>query len=282
MRSCASRSRPLSARLAGLEWRLIEDGTAPGNWNMAVDEALLEAARRDEAPPTFRLYAWSRPTLSLGRHQDPVDAIDHEYRRAHGIDLVRRPTGGRAVLHDCEVTYSIVLPAGLARGAGVGEVYCTLSAALLGGLQEELGVQVFRVPAQRVDSGVQDDSTRTPEHLNTASCFASAAGGDGVVEGGKLVGSAQARRAGAALQHGSVLLDVCPADWLGLFGELGQELPLSRLLGAAPEEAMVRSALRRGLEQALGAVWAPGRLTGAEEMEAERLSAERYGDGCLD
>jgi lipoyl(octanoyl) transferase len=122
MRSFASRSERFRERLTGLEWRLIQDEPAPGAWNMAVEEALLEAARRDQTPPTLRLYGWCPPTLSVGRHQDPGDGINHEFRRSRGIGLVRRPTGGRAVLHDREVTYSIVLPAALGRGAGVGEV----------------------------------------------------------------------------------------------------------------------------------------------------------------
>src|SRR5437879_3427953 len=130
MRSCASSSERLRARLAGLGWRLIQDGPATGAWNMAVDEALLQAARRDLTPPTLRFYGWSRPTLSVGRHQDPCAGIDHDFRASRGIDLVRRPTGGRAVLHDQEVTYSIVLPAALGRGAGVGEVYGVLAGAL--------------------------------------------------------------------------------------------------------------------------------------------------------
>src|SRR5207248_1466855 len=127
MRNCACSRDGLRRRLSGLEWRLIEDRPAVGAWNMAVDEALLEAARRDEAPPTLRFYGWARPTLSLGRHQDPDEHIDHAFRCRRGIDLVRRPTGGRAVLHDHEVTYSIVLPAELGHGAGVGEVYAVLS-----------------------------------------------------------------------------------------------------------------------------------------------------------
>jgi lipoate-protein ligase A len=276
MRSCASRSEPLAARLAGQEWRLIEDGAGSGAWNMAVDEALLEAARRDELPPTLRLYGWSRPTLSLGRHQHPVDGINHEYRRARGIDLVRRPTGGRAVLHDREVTYSILLPASLGRGAGVGEVYCTLSRALLAGIEAVFGVRcsVFGVgPIPTPHTG-----HRTP----SPSCFAGAAGGDGVLASGKLVGSAQARRAGAVLQHGSILLEVRPEDWEGLFGGPGLEVSLAMLGASSPDAEGVRRAVRRGLEERLAARWAPGRLTRVERSVAERLVAERYGVGCLD
>src|ERR1700737_4990796 len=91
MRSCDCTSDRLRARLAGLEWRLVEDGPASGAWNMAVDEALLESARRDQTPPTLRLYGWSRPTLSLGRHQDPRAGIHHHLPPRPGTDLVSRP-----------------------------------------------------------------------------------------------------------------------------------------------------------------------------------------------
>jgi lipoate-protein ligase A len=276
MRSYASTSEPLGARLAGREWRLIEDGAARGSWNMAVDEALLEAARQNETAPTLRLYGWSRPTLSLGRHQDSSIGINHDYRRDRGIDFVRRPSGGRAVLHDQEVAYSIALPASVARGARVGGVYGTLSAALLAGLELVLGVGCWvlgpLIPAPSTER-------RTP---NPASCFAGMAGGDGLVAEGKLVGSAQAWRAGGVLQHGNVLLETRPEDWEGLFGGPGLEMPLSRLVQPRPAVEQVREALRCGLERALGARWRRAGLTAAEQSVAERLMAERYGVGCLD
>ncbi|HKQ62878.1 MAG TPA: hypothetical protein VJS92_16415, partial [Candidatus Polarisedimenticolaceae bacterium] len=89
-------------------WRLLLDGPADGAWNMAVDEALLDsyAGAAPPAAPTLRLYAW-RPALSLGRHQPALGAHDGAYLRREGIDLVRRPTGGRAVLHEHERTYAI-------------------------------------------------------------------------------------------------------------------------------------------------------------------------------
>src|SRR5207253_6579997 len=130
----------------------------------------LEAARRDEAPPTLRFYRWHRPTLSLGRHQDPGERIDHAFRRRQDIDLVRRPTGGRAVLHDREVTYSIVLPAALARGSGVGEVYGVLSGALHIGLEAGLGVGGWGVGQSNPAPNPQ------PPTPNPASCFGTAAG----------------------------------------------------------------------------------------------------------
>jgi lipoate---protein ligase len=117
---------------------------------------------------------------------------------------------------------------------------------------------------------------------NPANCFATAAGGDGVLPAGKLVGSAQARRAGAMLQHGSVLLGVREELWHGLFGGAGLEVPLAALIQPPPGPQPVREGLRRGLERCLGACLRPGRLTAAEWSEAERLVADRYGVGCLD
>lgn len=275
MRSTACSSDRLRARLAGLEWRLIEDGAAPGAWNMAVDTALLEAARRDLTPPTLRLYGWSRPTLSLGRHQDLRAGIDHAFRHRRGIDLVRRPTGGRAVLHDQEVTYSIVLPAALGRGAGVGEVYRNLSGALLAGLSELLppGVHASDNCQWPIDYlQLNIDKRRLP---GLASCFATAAGGDGLTGAGKLVGSAQARRGGAVLQHGSVLLDLRRGDWEGLFGDRGLEVAFGALVSPAPAEATVRAALRRGLARELQVCLVTGALTASERERAECLVAEQ-------
>jgi lipoyl(octanoyl) transferase len=279
MRNCACSSERLRERLTGLEWRLMEDGPGSGTWNMAVDEAMLEAARRDAAPPTLRLYRWRQPTLSLGRHQDPAEGIDHAFRRRQSIDLVRRPTGGRAVLHDQEVTYSIVLPAALGRGAGVGEVYGVLAGAIHAGIGEALGI---RCSVWGIRPDQTDRTGRSAPIANTASCFGSAAGGDGVVEAGKLVGSAQARRGGAVLQHGSLLLAIRRAAWRGLFGTNGMEVALADLGMPATGEKTVREALRHGLEGYLQARWAPGKLSPIERSEAERLMAERYGVGCLD
>lgn len=125
---------------------------------------------------------------------------------------------------------------------------------------------------------------RTPdtEHLNAASCFAVAAGGDGLAGAGKLVGSAQARRAGAVLQHGSILLEVRRGDWVGLFGASGLEVALADLIGEPPGEDNVRAALRAGLERGLDAAFVRGMLSSGERSEAERLVAERYGVGRLD
>ena len=179
----------------------------------------------------IRIRAWASITISGARR---------------GIDLVRRPTGGRAVLHDQEVTYSIILPAALGRGAGVGEVYEVLSGALQVGLDQAVrGHSDDRAQPGEIRRP-EHPNTRTPEHPNAASCFAAAAGGDGLVGARKLVGSAQARRGGAVLQHGSVLLAMPRSDWVGLFGMPGIEVALADLDAAPPGAGGVRAALRRG------------------------------------
>jgi lipoate-protein ligase A len=103
-----------------------------------------------------------------------------------------------------------------------------------------------------------------------------------VLPAGKLIGSAQARRAGAVLQHGSVLLEVREELWSGVFGAAGLEVPLAALIQPPPAPETVRQALRRGLERGVGARLLPDQLAGGERAEAERLVADRYGVGCLD
>jgi lipoate-protein ligase A len=190
---------------------------------MAVDEALLSAAASEAAPPTLRFYSWDPPAVSLGRFQDAA-SVDGEYARSRGWDVVRRPTGGRGVLHQFELTYSVALPPSVLAGAGVRASYSVLVGMLNAGLRELLGdsvAEMTRAEAGRCSTG----STRA------ANCFALASECDTLVPGGKLVGSAQVRKDGALLQHGSILLDVEPEAWTALFGEAGRPVTLRQLLG---------------------------------------------------
>src|SRR5256885_6128451 len=126
-------------------WRLLLDKPASGAWNMAVDEVLLDAVAAGEAPPTIRFYEWAPPCLSLGYFQ-PFDVVDVDGCRALGVEVVRRPTGGRAILHDRELTYSVALPASvLGHEGGVLPSYYRLSLALQDGLRR-LGVAASLAP----------------------------------------------------------------------------------------------------------------------------------------
>ncbi len=176
------------------QWRLINDPHTAGARNMAVDEAILHAVGAGQQPPTLRVYGWMPPALSIGYGQHARE-VDQDLIRAHGWDIVRRPTGGRAILHIDELTYSIALPADhpLARG-GVIESYQAISRALLHML-ENLG------GSARADRMEQD----TPKSL-TPVCFDTPSHYEITVNGKKLIGSAQVRRAGGVLQHGSLPL----------------------------------------------------------------------------
>jgi lipoyl(octanoyl) transferase len=177
-------------------WRLLVDPPASGAWNMAVDEVLLEGVVAGTAPPTLRFYGWTPPCLSLGYFQ-PFDAVNLDGCRALGVDIVRRPTGGRAILHDRELTYSVALPAStLGHEGGVLPSYHRLSLALQDGLRR-LGVAATLAPA--------NNALTTAAHGPV--CFDRPSAHEILLDGRKLVGSAQVRRATAILQHGSILIE---------------------------------------------------------------------------
>ena len=184
------------AALRALPWGLLRSGPCDGLTNMATDLALLDHARRTGVA-TLRLYAWTRPTLSLGRHERARGVFDLRALRTAGIDVVRRPTGGRALLHDHEVTYAVAAPAA---AGSLGETYRAVNTLLRSALRS-LGVPVDE--AGRAPRGTGAGALRP----DGAPCFAEPSPGELVVDGAKLVGSAQWRDDGAWLQHGSILLD---------------------------------------------------------------------------
>ncbi|HWO89988.1 MAG TPA: hypothetical protein VNL98_12655 [Gemmatimonadales bacterium] len=175
-----------------LRWRIVVHGARDGAWNMACDEALREAADAEQLC-TLRLYAWSPPALSFGRNEPALRRYDRAAIAARGLATVRRPTGGRAVWHDREVTYSVAAP--LAAFGSLRQTYSEIHATIAEGLRS-LGAAVVLAP-DRPSGGV-----------GAGPCFASAAGGEVVTESGlKVVGSAQVRVGNAFLQHGSILLE---------------------------------------------------------------------------
>ena len=230
-----------------MPWRLILSPPRPGADNMALDEALLERAR-ERGEVLCRVYGWSRPTLSLGRNQTAAGCYDLTRARALGVDVVRRPTGGRAVLHHRELTYAVAMPV----TGSLRESYARIN-RLLGDALRRLGV--VAAPAR--------PAGRTPAP-SLAPCFEPPTRDELVADGRKLVGSAQWREEGALLQHGSILVD----DDQGLIRDLSLvPLPatpppatLRGLLGRAPTAAELFDALLaavRSTEGAAAAAW-PG------------------------
>lgn len=202
-----------------------------GAANMAMDHALMDRARRT-GEKVLRVYTWSGPTLSFGRNQAVRDRVDAAAAKALGVSLVRRPTGGRALLHHREVTYSVT--AALGRDDSVREWYASLTAVLLRALRL-LGVKA--APAAVVG--------RTPLP-GSSSCFMRADEGEITVNGRKLVGSALLRQEGALLQHGSILLD---DDQVMLEQLLPEEVPplpagtLRQALERVPDANAIADAL---------------------------------------
>jgi len=179
---------------APADWRLVRSAPADGPTIMAVDEAILRAVAAELAPPTLRFYSWKPPPLSLGRAQLAADA-DRQAITAAGVGLVRGPTGGKAILHVDELTYSVVAPQTEPRVTGaVVESYRRLSAGLLRGLAY-LGV---------ADSAA-DRRAKEPAPSGPV-CFEVPSDYEITSSGRKLVGSAQMRSDGVVLQHGSVPL----------------------------------------------------------------------------
>jgi lipoate-protein ligase A len=176
-------------------WR---DGAHDPAENMRRDSGLLEAAEADPAAePVLRLFGFSPPGITLGRGQDPERALDLARCRRDGVPWAIRPTGGRAIFHDAEWTYSFTTPLAHRWGAGgAGEAYARVSTLIVRSL-ERLGVPATLARGARA----ADFSGAAP-----APCFASTARHEIVLAGRKLVGSAQRRTARALLQQGSVLL----------------------------------------------------------------------------
>jgi lipoate-protein ligase A len=180
------------------EWRWVSDGMRTAEENMAIDSALLAECEQGRIPPTVRLYGWSQPAITIGYSQNAEAELDLERCRELGIALVRRPTGGRALLHTNELTYAVVAPVSLPPfNRGLKATFQAVSEALLAGLQG-LGVQGdLNTNKQRSAPGV----------MRSPSCFASLNHCEITVDGKKLIGSAQKRTSKAFLQHGSLVIE---------------------------------------------------------------------------
>jgi lipoyl(octanoyl) transferase len=229
-------------------WKYIDSGPATGAENMAVDEQLLEQAVREVCVPVLRFYGWDPPAVSLGRFQDRSTSVNEEACRRLGIDIVRRITGGRAVLHHRELTYSVVsrtdnpwFP------DDVPGTYKVIAAGLLKGLRE-LGIHAEMVSRGGRHAELVKKDSKDP------SCFSSPSWYEIVVKGKKIIGSAQRRVAGGFLQHGSILIHYDPIleaevisgaggrnSITSIEGELGRGVPLGE----------IKQAFRLGFAQAL-------------------------------
>ena len=240
-------------------FRLIVDSPAAGVWNMAVDEALLESAA-DSGIATLRVYTWSEPTLSLGYFQAAADREQHPASRT--CTLVRRASGGGAILHHHELTYSLALPDGDGRAATARRLYEACHQAWIAVLRElDITATMY---GSNPACGVVDSPTAGEPFL----CFQRRTCFDIVCQGAKIVGSAQRRRRGGILQHGSVLLARSP---------FAPELPGIRDLTAGTiAAAELSSSWPPRLAEAMDYRLQPGELSPRETENAEIHCRQRF------
>jgi lipoate-protein ligase A len=262
-------------------WRLLLTPPSPGDWNMALDVALMESAVENGSPPTLRLFSWDPPCLSLGYAQS-VSEVDEQSLVKHGWTLVRRPTGGRAILHADELTYSITgrLEDPMFHGS-ILESYLRLSAALVSALSF-LGV----------DADIKEIKDVPPQNSGSdAVCFEVASNYEITYRGKKLIGSAQARRNQGFLQHGSLPLigdlnrindviqyssdDVRNASKKRL---LEHATTLESILGYRVSWEQAAEAMEKGFRKALGVDFFRSDLSDGEMEKSIKLKAEKYGN----
>ncbi|HSD49968.1 MAG TPA: lipoate--protein ligase family protein, partial [Candidatus Methylomirabilis sp.] len=245
-------------RVPESEWRLLLDGPADGAWNMAVDEAIARAVGDGLATATLRFYTWATPTVSLGYLQTTSGGVDLAACREQGIAVVRRVTGGRAVLHAAELTYSVAVPLeGAWRGLSIGETFAVFCHGLIAGLAH-LGVAAELGEGEPRSAGANTVGSREAGPRQTDACFLLRRMPAILVGGRKLIGSAQRRWERCLLQHGSILLDFDPHLHQAVFPAWSRTHPtaaitcLHSVLGRLPTHGEVRSALVAGWEEVFG------------------------------
>ncbi|NDQ10659.1 lipoate--protein ligase family protein [Staphylococcus aureus] len=263
-------------------WNFINTGSKDPYYNMAMDEALLNFVSRGEIDPVIRFYTWNPATLSIGYFQRLQKEIDIDKVKEKGFGLVRRQTGGRGVLHDKELTYSVIVPESHPNmPSTVTEAYRVISQGLLEGFKN-LGFDTyFAVP-------------KTPEERQklkqprSSVCFDAPSWYELVVEGRKIAGSAQTRQKGVILQHGSILQDIDTDELFDMFIYKNERLKL-KMKEAFVEKAVaindisdehitisqMEKAFEKGFKKGLNIELKPLELTEAQLAEVEELT-EKY------
>ena len=265
-------------------WRFIDSGKRSPEYNMALDEALLNWHSEGKIPPTIRFYGWNPATLSIGYFQKVEKEINMDAVKHHQLGFVRRPTGGRGVLHDQELTYSVIVSESHPfMPASVTEAYRVISEGLLEGFKEAGLDAYFSIPSTDADK----QALKTPR---SAVCFDAPSWYELVVEGRKVAGSAQTRQKGVILQHGSIILDIDEDKLFDVFRYSSVRLR-ERMQRNFKQKAVAINELKEtpitveeaselfktGFERGLSIELEPYTLTEAEEQEVQAIIDRRYG-----
>ncbi len=264
-------------------WLFLNTGHGSPSFNMACDEALLHWQSEGKMPPVIRFYGWNPATLSIGYFQKAKKEIDFEAVKRYGLGFVRRPTGGRAVLHEHELTYSVIVSEQHPNmPSSVTEAYRVISEGVLQGFRE-LGLQAsFSIPTS-------DEEQSQLKNPSSAVCFDAPSWYELVVEGKKVAGSAQTRQKGVILQHGAILIDLDVNKMFDLFKFPSREtreklqanfknraVTIAQLLGRPISFNEAIQAFKIGFEKGLNVNLQPYELSEAQRKEIARIENERY------
>ncbi|MCF6408419.1 lipoate--protein ligase family protein [Pseudalkalibacillus salsuginis] len=265
------------------KWNFIDSGACSPAYNMALDEALLDWHSKGEIHPIVRFYEWNPATLSVGYFQKAEKEINLDAVKKHGYGFVRRPTGGRAVLHDKELTYSVIVSEEHAKmPQSVTEAYRVISEGILGGFRN-LGLDAyFAVPKTEEEKA----GLKNPR---SAVCFDAPSWYELVVEGRKVAGSAQTRQKGVILQHGSILLDIDEDKLFDCF-KFANDRVRERMQKAFSKKAVAindlrtervtieesKKAFKNGFEEGLDIEFIPLELTEEQNQYIDEIIKRRY------
>jgi len=251
-------------------WRLLDTGALPASINMAIDEALLQLHVPGESQPTLRFYQWSPSAVSLGYFQKRHN-IDIPACRELGLDVVRRATGGRAVLHENDLTYSVVADSRQGIPSSLDAAYRLLCKGLLAGFRM-LGFEAY----------LGGEETGSPQE---DICFVHASVADIVYQGKKFVGSAQTWKGTSLLQHGSIVLEPQEETWSAIMKTESRDslrdhlksriISLREILGREIDSGELKRAIGMGMAKALQAEFEVGELSPQEWALAREIAANK-------
>jgi lipoate-protein ligase A len=260
------------------EWRLIPFDRFSAFENMATDEAILEEGQRSEGPPTLRFYGWRGPAVSIGYFQDLRREINCDFCHKSGIDIVRRPTGGKAVFHDSELTYSFVAhKRNSLFSSDIMENYGTISRCIARGLAKA-----------GIEAALVEEGRGSPSGSRDSFCFSIPLRNELLAGGKKICGSAQLRSRSAFLQHGSILLDFDPEMTARVMWNNEENLmeDISKLKSSVTcvnehsengiEADLLCGYIRESFEETMKVRLLDSRLTPREELLKERFLRDKY------
>ncbi|MET0958996.1 MAG: biotin/lipoate A/B protein ligase family protein [Psychrobacillus psychrotolerans] len=265
------------------KWYFINSGPCSPSYNMAMDEALLDWHSEGLIPPVIRFYEWNPATLSIGYFQTVEKEIDIEAVKRLGLGFVRRPTGGRGVLHEHELTYSVIVTESYpSMPATVTEAYRVISEGLLLGFQN-LGLNAyFSVPNT-------DEQKENLKNQKSAVCFDAPSWYELVVEGKKVAGSAQTRQKGVILQHGAILLDLDEDKLIQTFKFASEEVrekvrkglsqkavSINKIISKPVTMEECKTAFKKGFADALEIELVEYNLTQEQKNYVKQLEVTRY------